>query len=217
MSRRPTLVGLTGSIGMGKSTAAAMFRAEGVPVFDSDAAVRVLQGAGGRLVPAIEALFPGTTGVGGVDRAALGGRVIGDRASLRLLERLVHPVVAAERRAFVRRHAARDVLVLDVPLLFEARIDRLVDMVVVVSAPAPVQRARVLDRPGMTASRLAAILARQLPDREKRRRADLVLETGRGRGPTRTAIRRLLACLRAHPGRYSQICARSSSTPKPRG
>lgn len=189
------VVGLTGSIGMGKSTVARMFADEGVPVFDADAAVHALQGAGGRLVAAIAARFPDTTGPKGVDRTALGQAVLGDPAALRALETIVHPAVGEERAAFLSRHADAPMVVLDVPLLFETGGWRNVDRIVVVSAPADVQRARVLARPGMTAERLDAILARQMPDADKRARADIVIPTGGSLDATRAAVRDAIACL----------------------
>ncbi len=202
------LLGLTGSIGMGKSTVAAMFRAAGVPVFDADAAVHQLQGPGGALMPAIEAAFPGSTGPQGVDRAALGRAVFGDRAALRRLEAIVHPAVGQARQDFLRRYRAHRIVVDDVPLLFETGGERRVDAVVVVSAPAWVQRRRVLARPGMNQARLTAILARQLPDAEKRQRADFVIATGRTRQDTQAEVRILLACLRARGIRYCRSCVR---------
>jgi dephospho-CoA kinase len=209
------LIGLTGSIGMGKSTVAAMFRAAGVPVFDADAAVHRLQGPEGRLLPAIEAAFPGTTGPRGVDRAALGKAVFGDRAALGRLEAIVHPVVYALRRDFVRRHRARAIVIDDVPLLFETRGERRMDATITVSAPAWMQRKRVLARPGMSAAKFAHIRTIQVPDREKRRRADFVIDTGTTRFETRAQVMRLLACLRARGIRYCRTCGKSSSTPKP--
>jgi dephospho-CoA kinase len=202
------LLGLTGSIGMGKSTVAAMIRAAGVPVFDADATVHRLQGPSGPLLPAIEAAFPGTTGAGGVDRGALGRAVFGDRAALRRLEAIVHPAVARARQDFVRRHRAHRIVVDDVPLLFETGGERRVDAIVVVSAPAWMQRRRVLARPGMSQARFAAILAHQVPDAEKRRRADFVIPTGLTRLGTQARISTLLACLRAHGIRYCRSCAR---------
>lgn len=190
-------IGLTGSIGMGKSTVAAMFEEAGVPVFDADAAVHRLQGAGGRLVPAIEAAFPGSTGPAGVDRAALGAAVLGDDEAMKRLEAIVHPAVAEERAAFRATHADAGVLVFDVPLLFETGGETRVDLVVVVSAPAGMQRARVLARPGMTEGKLAAILARQTPDAEKRARADLVIPTGGSFDETRAAVGEAIAHARA--------------------
>ena len=190
-------LGLTGSIGMGKSTVAAMFRSQGVPVFDADAAVHALQGPAGRLLAQIEALFPGTTGALGVDRGALGRVVLHDKAALARLERLIHPAVAVMQREFLRRHRARPLVVLDIPLLFEKGGWQRVDRVAVVSAPAWKQRARVLARDGMRSSRLARIRALQTPDSAKRRRADFVIDTGASRLATRAAVRQLAACLRA--------------------
>jgi dephospho-CoA kinase len=194
-------IGLTGSIGMGKSTVAAMFAAEGVPVFDADAAVHRLQGPAGRVVAAIEAAFPDTTGAAGVDRTALGQAVLGDFAALARLEAIVHPAVAEERAAFLAAHADAPLVVFDVPLLFETGGDRAVDATVVVSAPADVQRARVLARPGMTPERLDAILARQVPDVEKRARATHVIDTGTALEETRAQVRRVIACVRGGEGR----------------
>ena len=191
-------LGLTGSIGMGKSTVAKMFAEEGVPVFDADAAVHRLQGPEGALVAAIEARFPGTTGPDGVDRGALAERVLGEPESLRELEALIHPAVAREREAFLADHSAAPVVVLDIPLLFEAGGPGRVDKVAVVSAPPEVQRERVLGREGMTAAKLERILARQLPDSEKRARADFVIDTGGPLDATRRAVRRILACLAPH-------------------
>jgi dephospho-CoA kinase len=191
------VLGLTGSIGMGKSTVAAMFRRKGVPVFDADAAVHALQGPSGRLVAQIEALFPGTTGTSGVDRQALGAAVLHDKAALVRLERLIHPAVAGLQRDFLRRHRAHRLVVLDIPLLFEKGGWRRVDRIAVVSAPAWVQRRRVLARPGMTAGRLARIRALQLPDAEKRARADYVIPTAAQRTRTAAIVRQLAACLAA--------------------
>ncbi|HEX9932492.1 MAG TPA: dephospho-CoA kinase [Allosphingosinicella sp.] len=188
-------LGLTGSIGMGKSTVAGMFAEEGVPVFDADAAVHRLQGPEGALVGRIEAHFPGTTGAAGVNRGALAERVLGEPAALRLLESLVHPAVARERESFLEAHSAAPLVLLDIPLLFEAGGWKDVDKIAVVSAPEEVQRARVLGRAGMTPQKLDAILARQMPDREKRARADFVIETGRPLEETRRAVRRIVACL----------------------
>jgi dephospho-CoA kinase len=194
-------IGLTGSIGMGKSAVAQMFADEGIAVFDADAAVRRLQGPGGRLLPAIEAAFPGTTGPDGVDRAELGARVFGDDAAIKRLEAIVHPAVGEERAAFLARHGDDDMVVFDIPLLFETGGDRNVDVVVVVSADAATQEARVLARPGMTRERLADILARQTPDAEKRARADHVIATDCPMDQTRDAVRRVIACVRANQDR----------------
>ena len=191
----PLIVGLTGSIGMGKSTVAQMFREEGVPVFDADAAVHRLQGRGGKVVSAIEARFPGTTGAGGVDRALLAAAVLGDDAGMKALEAIVHPAVGAERAAFLATHADAPIIVFDVPLLFETGGDATVDKVVVVSADPQVQRSRTLRRPGMTGAKFDAILARQLPDAEKRARADFVVATDTSIEATRAAVARVVACL----------------------
>lgn len=189
-------IGLTGSIGMGKSTVAAMFADAGVPVFNADAAVHALQGPGGWLVAAIEAAFPGSTGPSGVDRARLGARVLNNDAAMKRLEAIVHPAVAVERANFLAANAGAALVLFDIPLLFETGGDALVDMVVVVSAPAEVQRARVLARPGMSAEKFAAILARQMPDAEKVARADHVIPTGGPIEETRAAVADVIAaCL----------------------
>lgn len=195
------ILGLTGSIGMGKSTVAAMFRRAGVPLFDADVEVRILQGPGGALLAAIEALHPGTTEAAGVDRGRLARAVLGDKAALARLERLVHPQVDRARRRFVRRHAARPLVVLDIPLLFEKGGWRRVDRIAVVSAAAWQQRRRVLARPGMSGARLARVRALQWPDAAKRRRADFVIPTGGTLAETRAAVRRIVACLMRRRGR----------------
>jgi len=192
---RATIIGLTGSIGMGKSTVAGMFRRLGVPVFDADAEVRRVQGPGGRALAAIEAAFPGTTHDGGVHRGRLGAAVFGDHLALRRLEQILHPLVADAQSAFLGAHRLKRAVVLDVPLLFEKGGWRRCDLTVVVSAPYRVQRARVLARPGMTAEKFAAILAAQMPDREKRQLADVVIETGRGRRATWDMVRRVVSGL----------------------
>ncbi|MFZ5707327.1 MAG: dephospho-CoA kinase [Pseudomonadota bacterium] len=209
------VIGLTGSIGMGKSTVSAMFARLGVPVYDADAEVHRLQGRGGRLVAAIEAAFPGTAGPHGIDRAVLSKAVLGDKAALHRLERIVHPALVESRRLFLRRHRSRPLVVLDIPLLFEKRGWRAVDTVVVVSAPAWKQARRVLARPGMTAGKLEHIRSLQLPDHEKRARADFVIDNGGTIDRTRRAVRHLVTCLRASGVRYCRACERSSSTPKP--
>ena len=193
-------IGLTGSIGMGKSTVAAMFADAGVPVFDADAAVHRLQDAGGRVVAAIEAAFPGTTGPAGVDRARLGAAVLGDDAAMVRLEAIVHPAVGEERARFLADNAAAPLVVFDIPLLFETGGDQLVDRVVVVIADAAVQHARVLARPGMTAQKFAAIRARQTPDDVKRARADYVIATDTSLDATRAEVGRVIACLMASRG-----------------
>ena len=195
--RRPFLLGLTGSIGMGKSTAAKMFEAEGIPVFDADAEVHRLQGPGGALVAAIEARFPGTTGPGGVDRQKLGAQVLGNTHELAALEAIVHPAVGRAQKRFLARHRARAVVILDIPLLFEKGGWRRVGAIAVVSAPAWMQRKRVMRRPGMTLAKLRAIRRLQVPDRVKRARADFIIETGRPKSATHRQIRAIASCFRA--------------------
>lgn len=194
-------LGLTGSIGMGKSTVAAMFADEGVPVFDADAAVHRLQGPEGALVAQIEKAFAGTTGPQGVHRTALADLVLGDPDQLARLEAIVHPAVAAERAAFFAVNADAQLVVLDIPLLFETGGEALIDKVAVVSAPYDVQRARVLARPGVTAARFESILARQMPDADKRARADFVIDTAISPDRTRQQVRRIVACLTGGSGR----------------
>ncbi len=188
------VLGLTGSIGMGKSTAAVLLRRLGVPVHEADAAVHRLMGPGGAAVPAIAAAFPGILRDGAVDRRALGARVFGDDAAIARLERILHPLVRQDGARFLRlaRQRGARIAVLDVPLLFEVGRDQECDATLVLSAPAFVQRARVLARPGMTEERMARVLARQMPDPEKRRRADFVVPTGLGR---RLTLRRLIGVL----------------------
>jgi dephospho-CoA kinase len=188
-------LGLTGSIGMGKSTVARMFADEGVPVFDADAVVHRLQGPAGALVAEIEAHFPGTTGAQGVDRTALAERVLDEPEQLRRLEAITHPAVARERAAFLAEHARAPVVVLDIPLLFEKGLADSVDRIAVVSADAEIQRLRTLQRPGMTAEKYLRILAHQLPDSEKRARADFVIPTDVSMDETRASVRRIIACL----------------------
>ncbi|WP_296721800.1 dephospho-CoA kinase [Erythrobacter sp.] len=192
---RPTIIGLTGSIGMGKSTVAAMFAEAGIPVFDADAEVRAMQGPGGELVSAIEAAFPGSTGEAGVDRDRLGQHVFANPKALARLEAIVHPAVAARRTAFLAAHQDKRAVVFDIPLLFERGGHESVDMIVVVSAPADVQRARVLARPGMTPQKFEHILGLQLPDADKRARADHVIDTGTSLDETRSAVAALIASL----------------------
>lgn len=188
-------IALTGSIGMGKSTVAKMFEAEGVPVFDADAVVRQLQGPGGALVDRIGQLFPGTVRCGTLDRDCLAQIVLADPAKLAALEGIVHPAVRDWRQAFIDKHAEAQALVFEIPLLFETGGEKEFDKVVVVSAPAEVQRARVLERQGMTAAKLESILKRQTPDEEKRRRADFVIDTGGDLSTTQAQVRHILACL----------------------
>lgn len=188
-------IALTGSIGMGKSTVAAMAAEAGIPVFDADAEVRAMQGVGGALVDRIEARFPGTTRGGAVDRDLLAARVLGDRDELAALETLVHPAVAERRTQFIAEHASAPALLFDLPLLFETRGVGGFDKVIVVSAPPEVQRVRVLARPGMTEAKLAHILERQWPDAAKRESADFVIETGGTLAKTRAQLDAILACL----------------------
>jgi dephospho-CoA kinase len=195
------ILGLTGSLGMGKSTTARFFAEEGVPVHDADAVVHRLYE--GEAAAAIEAAFPGTTADGKVDRGKLAARVLGDGAALARLEAIVHPLVhAAERRLIAEAKARREkVVVLDIPLLFETGGDARVDAVVVVSAPPEEQRSRVLARPGMTLEKLEAILARQMPDAEKRARADFVVDTSKGFDAARAQVRAILAAVATMPKR----------------
>lgn len=188
-------IAITGSIGMGKSTVAGMFRDAGIPLFDADAAVREMQGPGGRLVPDIEATFPGSTRDGAVDREALSAMVLGDRDALAKLEGLVHPAVHHERTRFILANSDARALAFEIPLLFETGGEENFDVVVVVSAPAEVQRERVMRRPGMTEEKLDNILARQMPDEEKRARADHVVDTSGPLEKTRAQVDRILACL----------------------
>ena len=191
------IVGLTGSIGMGKSTTAKLFAEEGVPVYDADTAVHAIYQEGGAAVEPVGAAFPGAVRDGAVDRAALSAQVTGDPGKLRTLEAIVHPLLAQGRAEFFRAAelAGADLIVLDVPLLFETGGDRGLDAVVVVSAPEAVQRERVLARPGMTEEKLAGILARQTPDAEKRARADFVIDTSRGVEAARDQVRAVLSAL----------------------
>jgi dephospho-CoA kinase len=195
--KKPLIIGLTGSIGMGKSTVAAMFADEGIAVFDADAAVHAMQAAGGELVAEIEAAFPGTTGSGGVDRKDLGASVLGDRDKLAKLESIIHPAVAERRKDFLKAHQNDDLLLFDIPLLFEKGGHSGVDITVVVSAPHPVQRERVLARPAMTPDRFQHILALQMSDADKRSRADHVIDTGQSVAETRGQVRNLVKSLRA--------------------
>ncbi|HXS42136.1 MAG TPA: dephospho-CoA kinase [Stellaceae bacterium] len=191
------ILGLTGGVGMGKSTAAAMLRRMRVPVYDADAAVHRMMGKGGIAVAAVAAAFPGVVKDGAIDRAALGSRVFGDPGAMKRLEAIIHPLVRRDEDRFLaemRRRRAK-LVVMDVPLLFESGRDRRYDATIVVAAPEFLRRARVLARPGMTPARLAAIMAKQMPDIEKRRRADIVVPSGLGRAFTwrrlRHAIERL--------------------------
>ena len=188
-------IALTGSIGMGKSTVAKMFEAAGVPVFDADSVVRQLQGPGGALVDRIGELFPGTVRCGTLDRDCLAQIVLEDPAKLAALENIVHPAVRDWRQAFIEKNSSAPALIFEIPLLFETRGEKEFDKVIVVSAPADVQRARVLQRQGMTAAKLESILDRQTPDEEKRRRADFLVDTGGDLSTTEAQVRDILACL----------------------
>jgi dephospho-CoA kinase len=197
------VLGLTGSIGMGKSTASQTFRSFGVPVFEADLAVHALLAPGGAAVAPVGPAFPGCADpAGGIDRGALGRRVFGDAAALALLEAIVHPLVRRAERAFLERCAAarQPVAVLDIPLLYETDGERLVDAVAVVSAPGYLQAQRVLRREGMSPERLAAIRGRQTPDVEKRRRADFVIPTGLDRRRSARAIARIIDRVRGRRG-----------------
>jgi dephospho-CoA kinase len=188
------VIGLTGGIGMGKSTAANAFRRAKIPVFDADLAVHELQGPRGRALPAIEAAFPGTVVDNRLDRAVLRAAVLGQPGALNRLEGIIHPLVHQMERAFLARarRAGRRAAVLDIPLLLETGGDKRVDLVVVVSAPRAVQMRRVLSRGKMSAEQIAAVIARQMPDAEKRRRADVVVRTGLSRHHARRTLRRLI-------------------------
>jgi len=192
------VIGLTGSIGMGKSTVAQMFAEEGAPAFGSDAAVHALYAPHGAAVAPVEAAFPGVVRDGGIDRAALSARVLGDAAAIARLEAIVHPLVRQAQAAFIEANRAVGTacVVLDIPLLFETGANQAVDKIVVVSAPGEVQRARVLSRPGMTEEKFERLLARQLPDAEKRARADFVIDTGGSFERTRAQVRGVLDALR---------------------
>jgi dephospho-CoA kinase len=193
------VVGLTGSIGMGKSATAAMFAEAGVPVYDADAEVHRLYSTGGAAVSAVEAAFPGVVVDGAVDRGRLGARVLGDPAALARLNAIVHPLVGEARKVFFEhaRAAGADLVVVDIPLLFETGGEKRVDKVVVVSAPPEIQRRRVLTRPGMTPARFDALLAAQTPDAEKRAKADFVIDTSRDFDQARAQVRAILAALRS--------------------
>ena len=219
------ILGLTGSIGMGKSTAARLLRRMGLPVHDADATVHRLLGRGGAAVAAVGAAFPGSVADGAVDRRELGRQVFGDPAALRRLEAILHPLVRRAETAFLRRQARRRarLVVLDIPLLLETGGERRCDAVAVVTAPAFLQAQRVLRRPGMTPRRLAQVRAQQMPDAEKRRRADFVIPTGTGMSPALRLLARAVTVLLAQPGRgrypspprLGPSCAKSSSTRKP--
>ncbi|MFZ1679614.1 MAG: dephospho-CoA kinase [Rhizobiaceae bacterium] len=197
------VVGLTGSIGMGKTTTARMFADAGIPVHDADAAVHRLYT--GRAAPLIEAAFPGTVSAGTVDRARLSAAVVGNEAAMKRLEAIVHPLVRKEEDAFLEaaRAAGATMAILDIPLLFETGRDARMDAVIVVTADPQIQRQRVLERPGMTAEKFEAILSRQTPDAEKRRRADFIIDTGQGLDAARNTVADIIARLDAIGGRHA--------------
>ncbi len=202
------ILGLTGSIGMGKSTAAAMLRRLGVPVHDSDAAVHRLIGPGGRAVAAVGDAFPGVVVDSAVDRPALGAKVFGDPAALKKLEAILHPMVSEEKGRFLRREASRrmKVVALDVPLLFETGGDRGCDATILITAPAFIQAARVLRRPGMTRERLEEIRARQMPELDKRRRADFIVPSGLGHRLTLQRLTAIVRLMSQRSGRHWPPC-----------
>ena len=197
------VLGLTGSIGMGKSATACIFRRLGVPVHDADAAVHRLYG--GCAAPLVEKAFPGTVIDGAVDRGRLGAAVLGDPARMRELEAIVHPLVREEEEAFLERAALAAIAVLDIPLLFETGGEARCDAVLVVTAPASVQRERVLARPGMSEEKFQSILSKQMPDAEKRARAHFLVDTSRGFISAEAQVRSVLACLAGRPGRRAGL------------
>jgi dephospho-CoA kinase len=197
------ILGLTGSIGMGKSTTAKLFEEAGVPVYDADAAVHKIYD--GEAAPAIEAAFPGTTADGKVDRNKLSAKVVHDPAAMKRLEQIVHPMLGASRQKFLHdaEQSGAPVAVVDIPLLFETGGEKRVDAVVVVTTTPEIQRQRILERDNMTGEKLEAILARQLPDAEKRKRADFVVDTSHGHDPVRARIRDILDQAAKMPQRRS--------------
>ncbi len=197
------IVGLTGSIGMGKSETAKMFRTLGIAVYDADAAVHAIYAPGGSAVAPIEAAFPGVTGVNGVDREALAKQVLNDSAALKKLESIVHPLVGLEQQKFLQQAAAENagIVVIDVPLLYETGGESRVDCVVLVSAPYELQRERVLARPGMIEEKFQAILAKQVPDAEKRQKADYIIDSSQGLEPAMAQVEALIPLLKKTPAR----------------
>ncbi|MDA8708835.1 dephospho-CoA kinase [Hellea sp.] len=190
------ILGLTGSIGMGKSTTAQMFRGEGCPVFDADAAVHALYAKGGKAVPIIKAVFPDAIKDGAVDRAVLGQHMRADPIDLKVLESFIHPLVSESRELFFKNHKDADIVVMDVPLLFETGLDKAVHHVIVVTAPFEVQRKRVLARAGMSVDLFDSLLSRQTPDKEKRKRADFLIFTDKGLENAREQVQKILRELR---------------------
>lgn len=197
------IVGLTGSIGMGKSETAKMFRALGIAVYDADAAVHAIYAPGGAAVAPVEAAFPGVTGAGGIDRELLAKRVLNDPAALKILEAIVHPLVGLEQMKFLQRASDEkaDIVVIDVPLLYETGGEKRVDCVVLVSAPYELQRERVLQRPNMSEEKFQAILAKQVPDSEKRRKADFIIDSSQGLEAAAAQVKALIPLLKAVPAR----------------
>lgn len=186
------IIGLTGSIGMGKSTTAQMFRDEGCPVFDADAAVHELYAKGGKAVPIIKAVFPDAIKDGAVDRSVLGRHMRSDALHLKVLESFIHPLVSESRAVFFEKYKAAKIVVMDVPLLFETGLDKGVHYIVVVTAPYDVQKERVLSREGMTAELFEALLSRQMPDAEKRRRANALIFTDKGLENAREQVQKII-------------------------
>jgi dephospho-CoA kinase len=205
---------LTGSIGMGKSTVARMFEQAGIPVFDADAEVRRLQGESGDLVGAIGRRFPDTVQDGRLDRERLAKIVLEDPRQLAALEAIIHPAVHAASKRFAAAHVDAPAILFEIPLLFETGGEAAYDKVIVVSAPSDLQRERVLARPGMSPARFAAIFGRQMPDAEKRARADFIVDTGTYISTTEGQVREIFDCLRLSPGGYIRPCGKSSSIPK---
>jgi dephospho-CoA kinase len=201
-------LGLTGSIGMGKSTVAQMFADAGIPVFDADAEVHSLQGSGGELVDSIEALFPGTTGPDGVNRRRLSSAVLGNRDKLAQLEALIHPAVGRNREVFFEDNQDAPIVVFDIPLLFEKRSSDHFDAVITVSAPSEIQRERVLARENMSLEKFEHILDLQMPDAEKRSLSDFIIDTGGTLEDTRNQVNAIVTCLREHDVRYCKQCVK---------
>lgn len=201
VTRTAKHIALTGSIGMGKSTVARMFEQAGIPVFDADAEVRRLQGPGGALLDIIGQRFPGSVSGGSLDRGRLSEMALAHPGELKALEAIVHPAVQAARQAFIDEHREATALLFEIPLLFETGGESAFDTIIVVSAPAEIQRRRVLEREGMTEEKLSSILDRQMPDEEKRRRADFVIDTGTDLSTTEVQVRDIISCLGLTPRR----------------
>ncbi|MFT9099718.1 MAG: dephospho-CoA kinase [Zymomonas mobilis subsp. pomaceae] len=196
------ILGLTGSIAMGKSTVATLFSAMKLPVFDADKVVHQLQGPQGKLLPAIGQAFPGVIDANGVNRQKLGSMLLANPAAFSRLEAIIHPAVVQELRHFLRQHRSRPLVIIDIPLLFEAGFDRLTDYIAVVSAPSWIQRRRALKRPNMTESRFYGLLSRQWPDRKKRQLADFIIRNGGNIAQTAAQTRKIAGCLVGQGSRY---------------